>query len=78
MLIPIEKALLIKLFYTNIELTIKALRKFRLLKKMKQGRDSITKNGLRYFERWFEKTRSLKDYSPMAGRNYHQKSELTE
>ena len=57
--IPIEKALLIKLFYTNNEAALKALRKFKILKKMKERSGPVTENGLRCLVKRFEDTGCL-------------------
>ena len=42
---------------------LKALRKFRTMKKMKEGRDPITENGLIRLVKGFEETENLQNRS---------------
>ena len=59
----IRKDLLIKLFYTNNESALKALRKFRTIKKIKEDRGPVNGNGLRRSLKGFEEKGNLKNCS---------------
>ncbi|GFT77636.1 DUF4817 domain-containing protein [Nephila pilipes] len=56
-----DKALLVKLFYTNEESATVALRKFLLQKNMKTGKEPLTVAGLTKLVQRFEETGSLED-----------------
>ena len=59
MLTLIEKVFLMKIFYTNNELALKVMVKFRTIKKVKLGRGPITENGLRRSVKRFEESGNL-------------------
>ncbi|GFW78921.1 hypothetical protein TNCV_2973101 [Trichonephila clavipes] len=62
-----DKALLVKLFYMNEESATIALRKFRVQKNAKSGKDPLTIAGFLKLVKRFEKTGKLEDRA-RAGR----------
>ncbi|GFU54847.1 DUF4817 domain-containing protein [Trichonephila clavipes] len=62
-----DKALLVKLFYMNVESATIALRKFRVQKNVKSGKGPLTPAGLLKFVKRFEETGKLENRA-RAGR----------
>ncbi|GFU76427.1 hypothetical protein TNCV_106501 [Trichonephila clavipes] len=56
-----DKALLVKLFYMNVESATTALRKFRVQKNVKSGKGPLTPAGLLKSVKCFEETGELED-----------------